>query len=45
MGPVTAQAILQWRTENGRFTTVDDLLDVTGIGEKTLEDLRDLVRV
>lgn len=45
VGPVTAQAILQWRTENGRFTTVDDLLDVTGIGEKTLEDLRDLVRV
>lgn len=45
VGPVTAQAILAWRDENGRFASVDDLLDVTGIGEKTLEDLRDLVRV
>jgi competence protein ComEA len=45
VGPVTAQAILDWREENGRFTSVDDLLDVSGIGEKTLEDLRDLVAV
>ncbi len=45
VGPVTAQAILDWRTENGRFTSVDDLLDVAGIGEKTLEDLRDRVSV
>jgi competence protein ComEA len=45
VGPVTAQAILDWRAENGRFAAVEDLLDVSGIGEKTLEDLRDLVRV
>lgn len=45
VGPVTAQAILDWRTENGRFSSVDDLLDVSGIGEKTLEDLRERVSV
>jgi competence protein ComEA len=45
VGPVTAQAILSWRTENGRFTSVDDLLDVKGIGDATLADLRNLVTV
>jgi competence protein ComEA len=45
VGPVTAQAILDWRAEHGRFATVDDLLDVKGIGEATLADLRDLVTV
>jgi competence protein ComEA len=45
VGPVTAQAILGWRETNGRFTSVDDLLDVKGIGEATLAELRDLVVV
>ena len=45
VGPVTAQAILAWRDTNGRFGTVDDLLDVKGIGEATLAELRDLVVV
>ncbi len=45
VGPVTAQAILGWRSEHGRFTSVDDLLDVKGIGEATLAELRDLVTV
>ncbi|WP_332663473.1 helix-hairpin-helix domain-containing protein, partial [Aeromicrobium sp.] len=31
VGPVTAQAILDWREENGRFGSVEDLLDVKGI--------------
>ena len=39
VGPVTAQAILAWRTENGAFTAVDQLLDVDGIGEATLAKL------
>jgi competence protein ComEA len=43
IGPVTAQAIIDHRTEHGPFTSVDDLLDVTGIGEATLADLRDRV--
>ena len=45
IGPVTAQAILDWRAEHGGFTSVDELLEVSGIGEVTLEELRPLVTV
>jgi competence protein ComEA len=45
VGPVTAQAILTWRETNGPFGSVDDLLDVKGIGEATLAELRELVVV
>lgn len=45
VGPVTAQHILDWRTQHGGFSSVDELLDVPGIGDKTLADLRDLVTV
>ncbi len=45
VGPVTAQAIVSWREENGSFTSVDDLLDVKGIGDATLAELRDLVTI
>lgn len=43
VGPVTAAAILAWRTDNGGFTAVDELLEVDGIGEATLADLAPLV--
>lgn len=43
IGPVTADAIIAHRTANGGFQRIEDLLDVKGIGEKTLADLRDLV--
>ena len=43
IGPVTADAIIAHRTSHGGFQRVEDLLDVKGIGEKTLADLRDLV--
>lgn len=45
VGPATAKAIIDWRDANGRFTAVEDLLSVTGIGDKTLAELRDLVTV
>jgi competence protein ComEA len=45
VGPVLAQRILDWRTEHGRFASVDQLADVSGIGESRLAQLRDLVRV
>lgn len=45
IGPVTGQAILDWRTANGSFTSVDELLEVDGIGDATLADIRDLVTV
>ncbi|ALJ20526.1 ComEA family DNA-binding protein [Microbacterium sp. No. 7] len=43
VGPAIAARIIQWRDENGPFTSVEDLLAVSGIGEKMLEGLRDLV--
>jgi len=43
IGPATAAAIIQHRTDNGPFGSVDDLLDVTGIGPAKLEAVRDLV--
>ncbi|CAN5149327.1 ComEA family DNA-binding protein [soil metagenome] len=45
VGPAMAQRILDWREANGPFTAVEDLLNVTGIGDKTLEGLRELVTV
>ena len=45
VGPVTGQAILDWRSVNGAFSTVDELIEVDGIGDATLADLRDLVTV
>lgn len=45
VGPVTAASILEWRAEHGRFSTVEELLEVSGIGEATLADLRELVTV
>jgi competence protein ComEA len=45
VGPVTAAAIVAWRQANGKFTSVDQLADVDGIGPARLEKLRALVRV
>ncbi|RYJ05314.1 MAG: ComEA family DNA-binding protein, partial [Actinomycetales bacterium] len=45
VGPVTAQAILTWRDENGGFTAVDELLEVSGIGDATLEQVAPYVTV
>jgi competence protein ComEA len=43
IGPVTAQKIVDYRTEHGPFASVDALDDVPGIGPATVEELRDLV--
>ena len=45
VGPVTAAAIVAWRDANGKFTSVDQLAEVDGIGPGRLEKLRPLVRV
>jgi competence protein ComEA len=44
VGPVLAERIVEHRESNGRFDTVEDLLDVPGIGEAKLAALSDLVR-
>ena len=45
IGEVKAEAIVRYREENGKFTSVDELLNVKGIGEKTLEKIRDRITV
>jgi competence protein ComEA len=45
VGPVRAAAIVAWRDANGKFTSVDQLGEVDGIGPGRLEKLRPLVRV
>jgi competence protein ComEA len=45
IGEVIAQRIIDYRTENGPFATVDELLDVSGIGDAILESIRELVTV
>ncbi len=45
VGPALAARIIDWRSVNGRFASVEQLLDVSGIGQKTFEQLRELVTV
>ena len=45
IGAAKAQAIIDYREENGGFKSVDELTEVSGIGEKTLEKLRDSVAI
>ena len=45
IGEVLAQRIIEHRESNGPFTTVDELQEVSGIGEQRLADIRDQVTV
>lgn len=45
VGPVTARAIVQWREQHGRFTAVEELQEVSGIGPKSFAELAPLVTV
>lgn len=45
IGPAKAQAIIQYRDENGLFKEVNDLLNISGIGEKTLENIKDELQI
>ena len=45
VGPVLAGRIVDWRTTNGRFNSVDELGEVSGIGDKMMQQLRSHVRV
>lgn len=45
IGPVKANAIIQYRRDHGPFTTVEELTRVSGIGAATLEKIADLITV
>lgn len=45
IGPAKARAIVEFRAAHGPFTTVDELLEVKGIGPKTLENIRGYISV
>ncbi|WP_051209346.1 helix-hairpin-helix domain-containing protein [Propionicicella superfundia] len=45
IGPVTAGRILEWRQSHGRFSRVEELQEITGVGEKTYAQLAPHVRV
>ena len=45
IGPATAQKILDWRSEHGGFASIDDLKQISGIGPKRFEALKDEVRM
>jgi competence protein ComEA len=44
IGPTLAERIVEYRTENGGFSSLDELDDVDGIGEKRLETLREALQ-
>jgi competence protein ComEA len=45
IGPTTAQKIIDYRTENGPFQATEDIMNVSGIGPATFEELKDLITV
>lgn len=45
IGVKKAEAIIAWRKENGNFKTIDQLLEVKGIGDATLANNRDNIRI
>lgn len=45
IGPALSQRIVDYRTDNGYFDSVDELTEVTGIGPKSIEKIRPYVTV
>jgi competence protein ComEA len=45
IGPVLAQRIIEWRNGHGRFASVDELMDIPGIGSTLIAKIRDRARV
>jgi len=45
IGEVLAQSILDYRSENGPFKRIEDLLKVSGIGEATFDKIKDYITV
>lgn len=45
IGPTIAQRIIDYRTENGPFSTIDEIMDVSGVGPATFDEIKDLITV
>lgn len=45
IGPALASRIVEWRTKHGRFRSLEELCNVSGIGQRLLEGLRDRIRL
>ena len=45
VGPVTAQKIIDYRAQAGGFSSIEDLKNVSGIGDKTFEKMKDGVTI
>ena len=45
IGPSIAQRIVDYRNENGNYQTIEELLNISGIGEKKLEQMRPYIKV
>jgi len=45
VGPATADKIIEYREQNGRFSSAEDIKNVSGIGEKTFEKMKDDIKV
>ena len=45
VGPSIAQKIIEYREANGRFKSIEDIMNISGIGEKTFQSLKDYITV
>ena len=45
VGDSTAEKIIDYRTKNGGFKSIDEIKNVSGIGDKTFEDFKDLISI
>jgi len=45
IGPSKAERIIDYRNTNGRFRKIEDIMNITGIGEKTFESIKDYITV
>jgi competence protein ComEA len=45
IGPAKAEAIIKYRDEHGSFKTVDELLNIKGIGPKMLDNIKEQVEI
>ena len=43
IGPTIAQRIVDYRTENGPFQTIEDIMNVSGVGPSTFDNIKDLI--